>query len=92
MRTCKVRISKGADLSGADLSNAKNLTVQQVTSACSLFQTILDNPLKAQLAHSPLLKKPQSGADGKCLNQTALPGPHAKDTGISAGAGSIPAR
>ena len=81
---------QGADLSGADLSNAKNLTIQQVTSACTLFQTILDKPLKAQLAHSPLLKKPQSGADGKCLNQTALPG--AKDTGISPGTGSIPAR
>jgi len=53
---------RGANLQNADLAGAKELTVEQLCKASTLYETKLDQELKAQIKHqcSDLLKEPQT--------------------------------
>ena len=53
---------RGANLQNADLSGANKLTVEQLCEASTLYETKLDQELKAQIEHqcSDLLKEPQT--------------------------------
>ena len=58
----------GADLEGANLTQAKNLTIDQLGVVCTLYQAEIDPQLVSGLKsqYPKLLEKPTRNAQGKC--------------------------